>query len=1006
MKQMEFLDKSKKLLDEVVAKLCGETRVRLVDGAHSLAHIMVVVPTAQAGRNLRLALAKEAARRGWGGILPPKVVMPFQLVVPADQSFPDANEAETAAFFTQFISDQRPDAATAWPHLFRRVEGSNDLQAIIDPDAGFALFDQMSDIWRILAGKGLLMKDVPTNEKAARVLEMALGEDKDRWEELAAFETKFFAFLNARDLRHPAASVALAKNAAAPLDPQIEEIILPALADPVLVLHDVLEQYADSVQITTFLHCAESERDRFDEWGCPKVECWTGAKRPVVDGLADGDIFSLPDDKMLAQQLVKDFPKLDSGLKLPALGLCDADLFTPLSAAFLNAGYEIQNPERNRLVVSSLGMLLRDLLALWRSTAVGVPWTNFAALMRAEDVLEALKSAGLTKSRSLVLQGLDAYQNAKLPTFVADRFELPQGELNDKVNDAAVAFVACGNGFLSWLEEARKDHSLAEYLRAMLTRIFAGKSFGASREEKEFKQAVNCVQDVLAMLSSERVNGLSLSGTHQVALARRLFERASYSLESVAEHLVRTEGWLELVWSTGDKIALAGLHEGAVPDSVVGHAFLPNELRAALGLASNETRLARDSWLLKELVDSHEPHAIRAYVSRTNGKGDICRPSRLLFLCPDDALAVRVESLFGDAGETALTPSRTVSKAWRLRLPDEVPLKKDKESGKYYLSPSAIDTYLKSPFGYLLKYGLGLGDRYEDKQELGHDDYGTFVHRVLEVFANEQKELGKSPLTTEQSILDALNRIMDAEERRFGANPTANVQLQLKSARERILRFAAVQAKWVEDGWRVEGTEIPYFVKPFEDVDVSIKGFVDRVDCRNKGGNKEFRIIDYKTWDEVGKISGQIKSSGEKEIAFADKLKLPKYIPTNKKNEPGKPLRMLTIQLPLYGECLTKQYPERFNGPITEYVYLVLAEDLIKVNPITEYADVSIKTAKVAIQRILANIFWPLRPDENGRLYDFDRLFSISPEKDLDADDDANGWCAKQKAKLEELENA
>ena len=276
---------------------------------------------------------------------------------------------------------------------------------------------------------------------------------------------------------------------------------------------------------------------------------------------------------------------------------------------------------------------------------------------------------------------------------------------------------------------------------------------------------------------------------------------------------MKTEGWLELVWSLGDKIALAGLHDGSVPDSVVGHAFLPNELRAALGLTSNETRLARDSWLLQELVASHAPHAVRAYVARTNATGDICRPSRLLFLCSDDALASRAKGLFGDAGETAVTPKREVSEAWRLRLPDEVALKK--ENGQEYLSPSAIDTYLKSPLEYLLKYGLGMGDRYEEKKELGFNDYGTFVHLVLERFALGQKD---APLTDEASIAKALEAIIDETDARFGESRTVNVRLQLQSVRERLMRFAAIQAKWAQEGWRTHSSilawRIPWTEEP------------------------------------------------------------------------------------------------------------------------------------------------------------------------------------------------
>ena len=990
----ELLNPSRKLVDEVVDWLCGRVE-RDPSGARSLAHLMVVVPTAQSGRNLRLALAKKAAEKGWGGILPPRVVQPFHLVIPADQSLPEANEAEVAARFMQFLSEKRSVALAVWPHLFQRAEGTMDLQAVVDPDAGFALLDQMTDIWRVLAGKGLLMQDVPRNEASVRVLEAALGEDKARWDELASFEKEFFDFLEAHGLRLPFASVALAKKSAAPLDPEIREIVLPALADPVLVLHDVLAQYADRVRITTLLHCAESDRDRFDEWGCPKVECWTGASRPIVSGLVDEDIASLPDDKMLAERLVEDFPVQGSGLKLPTLGLCDSGLFTVISAAFLNEGYAIQNPERNRLAVSSLGILLRDLLALWRPTDAGVPWTSFAALMRSDDVLTALKSVGA--SRSKVLKGLDLYQNVCLPTFVEGKLERPEVEHGA---EAVAAFVDCGNGFLAWMEEAREGSSLVDFLREMLKRIFSAKSLGEARSDKsdkEFAQAVDCVRNALAMLSSAGIGKLGLSDASWIALARRLLSAASYSLESEERDVVRTEGWLELVWSLGDKVALAGLHEGSVPDSIVGHAFLPNELRAALGLTSNETRLARDSWLLQELVASHAPHAVRAYVARTNAKGDICRPSRLLFLCPDDALASRVKGLFGDAGETASTPPRRVSEAWRPRLPDEAALKKD--DGKEYLSPSAIDTYLKSPLEYLLKYGLGMRDRYEEKKELGFDDYGTFVHLVLERFAKEQKD---NPLTDEESIAKTLGAIIDKEVKRFGAHPTVNVRLQLQSVRERLMRFASIQAKWAQEGWRVEGTEIPYFAKPFKELDVSIKGFVDRVDYRMRpDGGKEFRIIDYKTWDEFESAKRKhIRTGAAKQIDFAERLKLPTQL------ERKKPVRMLTVQLPLYGACLKAEFPERFDGPITGYDYLVLAEDKVDVLSVMDYVELSFRTARVAIERIKANIFWPARADEDGKLYDFGRIFSFSPERDLWDGDNACDWLKKQEAKLKELENA
>ena len=92
----ECLNPKRKLVDVVADWLCGRVE-RDSSGARSLAHLMVVVPTAQSGRNLRLALAKKALEKGWGGILPPHVSQPFHLVIPADQSLREANEAEVAA---------------------------------------------------------------------------------------------------------------------------------------------------------------------------------------------------------------------------------------------------------------------------------------------------------------------------------------------------------------------------------------------------------------------------------------------------------------------------------------------------------------------------------------------------------------------------------------------------------------------------------------------------------------------------------------------------------------------------------------------------------------------------------------------------------------------------------------------------------------------------------------------------------------------------------------------
>ncbi len=1033
-----FLSPCKKLVDAVADWLTGHARKDKKVGADSLAHICVVVPTAQSGRNLRLALAKRFPN----GLVPPMVVLPMRLVAPADESLPEASDAEVAALFLKFaetrprrhLDEGKGVELDEWANLF-------EPKSFGDHDALFSFLDQLSDIWRILGANGMRMGDVLKADAARKVLEEAFGAEMDRWGELAELEEAFFDFMHKHNLRHRAESIHLAKMAPQALPEEIEEVILPALADPVPVLYDVLNGQRDSLKVTVLLHCVEKDRSKFDEWGRPEVECRTGDKRPVIGWrpAADGqreavfteeDIFRASNFSALAKQLVADFPSVDSQKALPSLALCDSDVFPEVSSAFLNAGYVVHNPESHRLIDSSLGRLVRSLFDVWRVPAAGLPWDSLVSFLRTDDVLSALKRAQVIESRTAVLNGLDIFQNKYLPTFLPETLVFPSVVLNEKYEKPAVdAFLTAVRAIMKWLRDARGKESLAEFARHFLKCVFKHKFMRGSaptqgrddnprdREgDKEFRAAAGCVWQLLDSLSSEKVGECKLSDKDIVALAQRLLGNASYSLEPESRDAVKTEGWLELAWSECDKLALAGFHEGAVPDSVIGHAFLPDRLRAALGLTSNVRRLARDTWLFKELVDSHDPHAIHAYVASANNAGDICRPSRLLFLCGDNELAKRTGFLFGATGSADTTPPRKPPKGiWRLKLPDEVPLRKG------HLSSSAIDAYLNSPFVYLLQYGMEM-EKYEDKRELGFDDFGTLVHNVLQTYAQEQFDKGlDEQLADAEAIRQRLSEIMDKQFAVFGEHPTTNVKIQLDSLRGRLLAFADIQATWAKDGWRVAAKpEYAFEVAPFDDLDIKIKGSVDRVDGRmDADGRMVYRIIDYKTWDRVESASSHIQNSSAKQIAFADKLNLP----TGECDKGCGKRRMLTTQLPLYGKCLEKTDPEKFfeKGRIVDYCYLILGEDADNVKPygsclpfggknplaqsikIAELAGLSLETAETAIRRIQANIFWPPLPSEDTGLYEYEDLVMLSPELDQGTDGEVNEWLAKQMKKLEEL---
>ena len=1057
-----FLNPENKLVDEVADWLLGRpaTERNLDNGALSLAHVCVVVPTAQSGRNLRLALAKKVAKRFHGkGLVPPMVKLPMQLAAPADESLREATDAEVAAAFLKF-SETRPRrhekdgevVLDEWTKLFHP-------ESFDDPDALFSFLDQLSDIWNILGAGGLLMRDVPESEEARVVfLEKAPGDEKVRWDELADLETAFFAFLRDRGLRHRAESIRLAKTAPKALPEGVDQVVLPALADPVPVLYDVLEHLPGNPTVTILYHCDKAESDKFDRWGRPEKIRWTEDNRPVVAGLADEDIVRAASDATLAERLARDFPTRDSGKEIPSLGLCDENLFPELSGAFSVKGYELHDPARFRLSASSLGRIAERLLSLYACGGDPWPWDDFAALLREHDVLRRFTSKDAHPMRTETLEGLDAYRNAAFPATVPQDADLPMDcfdpadEHQKDDLDRALQFKSAAQAFARSLRDARTKppHGPASFLRRALADIYrriplrpwkdAPAEDGETeppdrlrereRDAAEFLAAIQSLLGALSPFEDETIRDLGLSDALQTALLRRALSNAAYSLEPDSDRILTTEGWLELAWSGKDKIALAGFCEGAVPETVAGHVFLPDKLRAALGLPSNGSRLARDTFLLRSIVGSRKEHAVRAYFARTDKEGDIHRPSRLLFLVDDAALPRRVQALFGPLPDTATVPARTIATEWRPRLSSDVPLpaNRDEKTSGVNMSPSSVDSWLKCPFAHFLEHRMKLR-RLDDKDELEANDFGSFVHKVLEKYALAQLAKtgdGRPQALTLEEIKDDLRAAFDEVRAAYGTSPGLKIRLQLESAWARLENFAEVQAFWAGAGWRIAAKpELDFRVRPFADdgdpllADVWIKGTVDRLDYKEGVG---YRLVDYKTWDERGKIAAHVLAGGGEQLAHAAAMGLPTTDERTAKGEPKASRRFLTVQPALYARCLENARPEDLPGfdgpmpvPVVDLCYLVLGKTLEDTavfgskddqgrfkTPKTgvqfvlaEHAGTALESARVAIRRIRQGVFWPPAPGKALR-YDLAEAFLDSAEKDL-ADSD---WVREQEERL------
>lgn len=876
----ERLDARVKFVDALAAWLAARVRPTPA-GARSLAHLLVIVPTAQSGRRLRAALARKL-----GAVVPPAVRLPAQLV---------AGDAANVA--------TRTDELIALKEAFALPS--------------FDVAAQLSDIRRILGANALDFADVAA--KVGAILTGDLADvEIDRWRKFAEQEKTYRAALARRGLvdRIAAMKTALDERAWTVPD-EVEAIVLACVLEPLPVLNRWLETVARPV--------VELLPDIPDDGFSPLkteqiVPCGTGASE--------------------AARVAELFASVRPDEALPALCLADDQLFPEVRGALKAKGLNVHNPSRSLLATSSLGHLAGQLAALAQARAYDV----FSAFIRGGDVRRWLcAELKMTEAEMTdALNDLDHRQAELLPETMDDIAAKTKGRLR-----AIFEFVGV---------QLRK-----KTLRGILESIFRTRILDErDGDAREFVAAAEALNDLLAECFAPDL----APATALELFARRLRE-ATYELEADEGDDIWADGWLELPFLDADELVVAGFQEGCVPESVVGHAFLPDALRRGLGLPDNASRARRDLQILNIALACRAPAAVTFLFHAIDAQGDVVKPSRLLFSCADDReLARRVRRFYGARAGTGATRAADLPQAWRLKLPDSYA----KNGFVAFTSPSSLDLYLHCPFTFLLKKTFGERAEY-DAAELAAYEFGNLIHDALEKWgAGALKES-----TDAAAIAAELAEHVDAWlAERFGANVPAIVALQGESAKRRLRNFAAVQVAWRAAGWRIVATEgkLAYGLVRAKGT-TQISGRFDRVDFNDATG--EWCVIDYKTWDTAERASAYDAKTGE----------------------------WNSLQLPLYCAMMDADRSDLFKAATREkiksaYCILGKTKDAVGFSPLMTGDLVPDAEKKIIdiLERIERGIFWPPSPTKEWR-HDFADWFGEDLAGSVDPE-----WLARQEGRL------
>ena len=874
----------RKFVDEVAERLCAQAKED-ASGAKSLAHILVVVPTAQSGRRLRFKLAERL-----GAFVPPEIRLPPQLVVPTDASV--AGRTDEILAFREALGEK----------------GTLEVAA------------QFSDIRGILGANALSFADV-----AARIGGILTDETADfevsRWQELAELETRYLAAL---EKRGKADRIVRMKQTIAdpPPFPGITKIVLAGLLDPLPAMRQVLANLEAKVK-------GEGEELEVEEIHPPLSNSNSKLQLIIPCATAASE----------AEKVAEIFAGVKADEALPALCVADQEEFPEIQGALLAKGLKVHDPSRTPLVTSSLGHLVEQVSALMRTRSYGV----FSAFIRSGDVRRWLQTELKISPEEYVeaLTILDNAQRELLPEKIDDIGPKTKGKLRAIFEHIDVCLRK--KGLRQILQAVFKEHLLDE----------------RDSDAREFAAAAEVVNDLIDECLAERTIEQSNNRTMDELFAFRLRE-SSYSLEPDEGEVILTDGWLELPFLDADELVITGFNEGRVPESVVGHAFLPDRLRRGLGLPDNESRTNRDREILRMALACRDEGAVKVFFRSIDAQGDVLKPSRLLFEGTDDAeLVRRVRSFYGVKAGTEEARTPDLPENWRLKL--EIPPERKLLA---FASPSSLDLYLRCPFTYCLKKTFG--EQKDDRaEELDPSEFGNLIHGALERWGADALKDSEDEDAIAADLADHIDAILGE---RFGTSVPAIVALQAESAKRRLACFAKIQAERHAQGWRTVAAERKLQVVYGH---TTVKGRCDRIDYNDATG--EWCVVDYKTFDNP-----------DRAVCF-----------DAKKNE------WKSLQLPLYCAMLDAdpEFPDAKLERISS-AYCILgktAETTLFAGP-TNGAYVAEAEVKIRelIDRIERGIFWPPAPS-NAWQWDFGAWIFNTPEESVDA-----AWLADQRRRAEE----
>jgi len=782
--------------------------------------VVVIVPGRRGARRVVELLAEHAHAAG-KFLIPPRVMTPqrFCAAIVEGCGLGDvATEYEVHAAWMRALAER--------PEVLARVmgRGSDGTAGEVGEAQLFSLAQALGGVYAALAGEQVCCADVAQT--------FAQGDaEYERWCGIGELTAAMRAELAQQGTRtnYDAVEEALKKvrEDASRALPGVQQIIAAGVVDQFKQFRECLGACGERVTVMTYgpVGC-----EWFDEYGALRkdaafglldehgeaVVCCdsaAGQAHAVVEWLRGAGVGHAPTDVVI--------------------GVPDAEVIRPLCAALDAEGVVAHNAVGTLFGESSVGVLLG---ALGEVLEEGT-WAAGLRLLRHPVVEGYLRRTlpGGPRGAAAYAEMVGAVEGY-LAEHIVQRItrERPRAG-DDRTEDVVGAVLEALLGLVEPLKGTAPLYEWIGRLNAVLERVYDVEGGELGCEDDEALRAWSALS---AALQDARIKP-EMPVTAAVAIREyvQMLNDAPLAPARTGP-AIDLVGWLELALDDAPVVAVTGMNEGVLSESVTSDAFLPDGLRVRLGLPNNERRLQRDRYIMRTIVGTGKKVLLTA--GRAANTGDPLRISRVL--CDMTAAGQAALMLRFYPNEEARRAAAAAQESLPVRSGEPIVVAPPSDLNLTLairsLSATDFKHYLACRYRFYLRCTVGEAPP-GPAHELDALQFGMLLHGVLEEFGRRGPAESEDTEEVRTWLWGALERMA---RRRYGAAPGLAVELQLWSCRQRLAVFAHKQVERVREGWRIVAAE-EASGQELVVAGVPVKTRIDRIDRRGS----EVQILDYKT---------------------------------------------------------------------------------------------------------------------------------------------------------------